>query len=1246
MKKQIKKALLLLALLVCLFSLGACTMMMQPTAHTCVDRNNDTLCDTCGQYVPPAVCTVHIDNNDDGICDRLGCGATVLREMYDVTFSGASKTYNGKPWTLEVEDAPEDAIITYSPGNTFTNAGTYKITATVTAPGYQDTELTATLTIKPKNITINWGALAESYPANGTAPELPYTLSGVLEGDTVEVDVDFGSYNFKNPATVKATAISQNPNYTIKTNKTTEVIMGENVHTITFDTNGSNVTVTPKVVLDGTAVDEPRAPSLFGYTFVGWYNGNVKWDFAKPVTEPMTLTAKWQLTEYNINYVINGGENPSGAPEKFTIETADTLPVPSKEGSIFLGWFTDAKFTSAAGKLGSVASDIQLYAKWSDKKFVEIEDGKEINSESSSIILSSNAVNGTFSYIFSATVKSFDAENGVIRIGRGNDTVDGSYIELTAGKLTVYTNESQDNQVVQAQTHQRDYEGFIVVEIEVAGGYAYITLRTASGEYQTTKTWSGRNGEIFFDSENVELEGASFGWTSEAYKELVWIVGDETVGSSEQNTLTYQLTNEKYGYYLAIGAKELGSAGALDAFKTAYEKAAAAYEAKPKYAIWSFRADESATYDDDLAGFVAFCNEKGIIPILTTQSSTPTFDNTDRNAAVEALSVTVGETKGIRYIDFASVNDSGAFDADGNYTLSGAKAVYAKFMVDFPEMVAAAATMRTVKEASIAGVSADLMYPEDYNPQEDETEVGGVTKKYEIFKNHRIAGKDTVIDSAITMNGNSIKNGKYMIFSAKIDGTLGENQTILLGQGYMQSTGQWIEINNKEVLATGYVSWGNAQINPTTKYEHGLTIKNYITVIMTSDVMHSKKIVIFTDGGCFTLNKESNGNTGDFFATSAGVALTDVTLSWTCADYAKDIWVFGDSYLSMGDYARWPTYLWNAEEYYNALMDGMSGMSAEEGIADFEDALNYGMPKYVVWLEGMNNGEKNGVRNSGYDTSVARLFELCEANGIEPIIATIPSCGIGGADYIMHSLKNSDIRNKQGVFEGKEYRVIEWANAVSTYDSTYLGIDGTPSYWYDGMLYTDNVHPTNLGAKALYLQLATDFPEIFGGWNGEITADSWAEKDTLTSGESLTVEAPETFKANQIFTFSAAFDGRLSGTVEIGNGRGVEGGTWVAITSTRITVYQRRNGEDVEIKSIDNKLEMNNILNLKIHVKDGTASLVMSSSGEKEDLERKMFGFGTGTNEAVVVWTAVGNAFVTSNGAELEEASFCWYTFE
>lgn len=60
--------------------------------------------------------------------------------------------------------------------------------------------------------------------------------------------------------------------------------------TVTFMNGSSQYAMQ---VVNGKA-SAPDTPVKSGYRFVGWYNGNAKWDFDTPVTEKLALTAKWE----------------------------------------------------------------------------------------------------------------------------------------------------------------------------------------------------------------------------------------------------------------------------------------------------------------------------------------------------------------------------------------------------------------------------------------------------------------------------------------------------------------------------------------------------------------------------------------------------------------------------------------------------------------------------------------------------------------------------------------------------------------------------------------------------------------------------------------------------------------------------------------------------------------------------------------------------------------------------------------
>lgn len=61
---------------------------------------------------------------------------------------------------------------------------------------------------------------------------------------------------------------------------------------VTFATDGGSAVATQKVIR-GQKVASPTAPTKAGYTFDKWYNGTEVYDFDKPVTEPIALTATW-----------------------------------------------------------------------------------------------------------------------------------------------------------------------------------------------------------------------------------------------------------------------------------------------------------------------------------------------------------------------------------------------------------------------------------------------------------------------------------------------------------------------------------------------------------------------------------------------------------------------------------------------------------------------------------------------------------------------------------------------------------------------------------------------------------------------------------------------------------------------------------------------------------------------------------------------------------------------------------------
>ena len=76
------------------------------------------------------------------------------KDFAGLTFADLTVTYDGQPHKIEVSGLPEGATVSYGEtGNEFTLPGEYPITATVSGAGYNNTTLTATLTIQKATFT-------------------------------------------------------------------------------------------------------------------------------------------------------------------------------------------------------------------------------------------------------------------------------------------------------------------------------------------------------------------------------------------------------------------------------------------------------------------------------------------------------------------------------------------------------------------------------------------------------------------------------------------------------------------------------------------------------------------------------------------------------------------------------------------------------------------------------------------------------------------------------------------------------------------------------------------------------------------------------------------------------------------------------------------------------------------------------------------------------------------------------------
>lgn len=300
---------------------------------------------------------------------------------------------------------------------------------------------------------------------------------------------------------------------------------------------------------------------------------------------------------------------------------------------------------------------------------------------------------------------------------------------------------------------------------------------------------------------------------------------------------------------------------------------------------------------------------------------------------------------------------------------------------------------------------------------------------------------------SLVQNIDNKKNCEYS-FSGKFSSFVG----LSIGHGFREYGGVYLAIDSTNVTVYSHTG------SQFQQFTHGLTFADFIDVsIKVSDTFGARAVLtIQTNGGFYTVdNVIFFGSNGKVWF-DASTRMTDVKFTYSIMDLKKDVYVFGDSYIALADNTKWPYYAITNEDN-NMLLCGFGGATAQDEILSFRNIMNLHNPKYVCWFLGMNNPD-SGAINANWKSCTDEVIAYCESNDIEVILATIPNTPVMNNTY------------KNAYVKASGHRYVDFARAV--------GAETSGSSWYTDMLSNDNVHPTENGAKALWLRMLLDCPEI------------------------------------------------------------------------------------------------------------------------------------------------------------------------
>ena len=122
----------------------------------------------------------------------------------------------------------------------------------------------------------------------------------------------------------------------------TLTLTADKLYTVTLDTAGGDPIRPIQYTVESEAFLLPT-PVRTGYIFLGWTGEGITepqkaMEIPQGSTGDRTYTANWQVIEYTIITLLEGGNAGSSQVYFYTVEQTVTLPTPTRTGYTFLGW--------------------------------------------------------------------------------------------------------------------------------------------------------------------------------------------------------------------------------------------------------------------------------------------------------------------------------------------------------------------------------------------------------------------------------------------------------------------------------------------------------------------------------------------------------------------------------------------------------------------------------------------------------------------------------------------------------------------------------------------------------------------------------------------------------------------------------------------------------------------------------------------------------------------------------------------
>ena len=220
-------------------------------------------------------------------------------------------------------------------------------------------------------------------PAKVDTIAAPTLVSASMDGQALTLSRNNGSWQVDipdrkpGPAAILITGrqdgqpFTRSLNYTVDQTLTRDAAPRSTL-TVRFDTDGGKPEPADQSVsTPNSRVKRPSPdPAREGFLFDGWFTGEVAYDFSKPVTKDLTLTAHWSPAGRNSTWSISPDKGSQLGRESTTI----TPPDSASRGIRFNQVSGGKNYNSNYGFSLAVGSDGNAYA-WGDNTYGKLGDG-------------------------------------------------------------------------------------------------------------------------------------------------------------------------------------------------------------------------------------------------------------------------------------------------------------------------------------------------------------------------------------------------------------------------------------------------------------------------------------------------------------------------------------------------------------------------------------------------------------------------------------------------------------------------------------------------------------------------------------------------------------------------------------------------------------------------------------------------------------------------------------------------------